>query len=79
MCGFWCQGPALLQALNILDGIDLAALGHNSPKYLHTIVESIKLAFSDRDAYYGDPNFVKIPAERLLSKAYGELRRRADP
>ena len=75
VCGFWCQGPALLQALNILDGIDLAALGHNSPKYLHTIVESIKLAFADRDAYYGDPNFVKIPAERLLSKAYGELRR----
>jgi gamma-glutamyltranspeptidase/glutathione hydrolase len=74
-CGFWCQGPALLQALNILDGIDLAALGHNSPAYLHHIVESIKLAFADRDAYYGDPNFVKIPAERLLSKAYGELRR----
>src|SRR5262249_16640651 len=41
VCGFWCQGPALLQALNILDGIDLTALGHNSPKYLHTIVESI--------------------------------------
>jgi gamma-glutamyltranspeptidase/glutathione hydrolase len=75
VCGFWCQGPALLQALNILDGIDLAALGHNSPAYLHHIVESIKLAFADRDAYYGDPNFVKIPAERLLSKAYGELRR----
>ena len=75
VCGFWCQGPALLQALNILDGMDLAALGHNSPKYLHTIVESIKLSFADRDAYYGDPNFVKIPAERLLSKAYGELRR----
>jgi gamma-glutamyltranspeptidase/glutathione hydrolase len=75
VCGFWCQGPALLQALNILDGIDLAALGHNSPAYLHHIVESVKLAFADRDAYYGDPNFVKIPAERLLSKAYGELRR----
>ena len=75
VCGFWCQGPALLQALNILDGIDLAALGHNSPAYLHHIVESIKLAFADRDAYYGDPNFVKIPVERLLSKAYCELRR----
>ena len=78
VCGFWCQGPALLQALNILDGIDLAALGHNSPKYLHHIVESIKLAFADRDAYYGDPNFVKIPAERLLSKACGGCGR-ADP
>jgi gamma-glutamyltranspeptidase / glutathione hydrolase len=75
VCGFWCQGPALLQALNILDGMDLAALGHNSPAYLHRIVESIKLAFADRDAYYGDPNFVKIPAERLLSKVYGERRR----
>ena len=69
-CGFWCQGPVLLQMLNMLDGLDLAALGHNSPAYLHRLVETIKLAFSDRDAYYGDPNFVKVPAERLLSKAY---------
>ena len=74
-CGFWCQGPALLQAFNMLDGVDLVALGHNSPAYLHRLVESIKLAFADRDAYYGDPKFVKIPAERLLSKAYAEERR----
>jgi gamma-glutamyltranspeptidase/glutathione hydrolase len=74
-CGFWCQGPALLQAFNLLDGVDLVALGHNSPAYLHRLVESIKLAFADRDAYYGDPSFVKIPAERLLSKAYAEERR----
>jgi len=74
-CGFWCQGPALLQTFNLLDGVDLVALGHNSPAYLHRLVESIKLAFADRDAYYGDPNFVKIPAERLLSKAYAEERR----
>jgi len=74
-CGFWCQGPALLQAFNLLDGVDLVALGHNSPAYLHRLVESIKLAFADRDAYYGDPKFVKIPAERLLSKAYAEERR----
>jgi gamma-glutamyltranspeptidase / glutathione hydrolase len=74
-CGFWCQGPVLLQIFNMLDGVDLAALGHNSPAYLHRLVETIKLAFADRDAYYGDPQFVKVPDERLLSKAYAEARR----
>ena len=74
-CGFWCQGPVLLQILNMLDGLDLKALGHNSPAYLHRLVETIKLAFSDRDAYYGDPKFVKVPAERLLSRAFAEERR----
>ena len=73
-CGFWCQGPVLLQIFNMLEGIDLAALGHNSPAYLHRIVETIKLAFSDRDAYYGDPHFVRVP-EALLSKAYAQVRR----
>jgi gamma-glutamyltranspeptidase/glutathione hydrolase len=74
-CGFWCQGPSLLQMLNMLDGLDLAALGHNSPAYLHRLVETIKLAFADRDAYYADPHVVKVPAERLLSKEYAALRR----
>ena len=74
-CGFWCQGPVLLQMLNLLDGVELAGLGHNSAAYLHRIVETVKLAFSDRDAYYADPNFVKVPAEGLLSKAYAEARR----
>ncbi len=74
-CGFWCQGPVLLQMFNLLDGVDLRALGHNSPAYLHRIVETVKLAFSDRDAYYADPNFVKVPAAGLLSKAYAEARR----
>src|SRR5213595_2758040 len=74
-CGFWCQGPVLLQVLNLLDGVNLAALGHNSPAYLHRIVETVKLAFADRDAYYGDPRFVKIPVAGLLSKAYAEARR----
>src|SRR5437867_3269641 len=69
-CGFWCQGPVLLQMLNILEGIDLQALGHNSPAYLHSLIETIKIAFADRDAYYGDPRFVAIPAAGLLSKAY---------
>jgi gamma-glutamyltranspeptidase/glutathione hydrolase len=74
-CGFWCQGPVLLQILNMLDGLDLKALGHNSPAYLHRLVETIKLAFADRDAFYGDPKFVKVPAERLLSRAFAEERR----
>ena len=74
-CDFWCQGPALLQMLNLLDGVDLARLGHNSPAYLHRLIETVKLAFADRDAFYGDPKFVKVPAERLLSKAYAEARR----
>jgi gamma-glutamyltranspeptidase / glutathione hydrolase len=74
-CGFWCQGPVLLQILNMLEGVDIAALGHNSPAYLHRIVETIKLAFADRDAYYGDPSFVNVPAERLLSREFAEMRR----
>src|SRR5262249_6549502 len=74
-CGFWCQGPSLLQMLNLLDGVDLKALGHNSPAYLHRIIETIKLAFADRDAYYGDPHFVKIP-DALLSRAYAAARQR---
>ncbi len=74
-CGYWCQGPVLLQILNMLEGLDLKSLGHNSPAYLHRIIETIKLAFADRDAYYGDPAFVTIP-EFLLSKAYAAQRRR---
>ncbi len=73
-CGFWCQGPVLLQILNMLDGVDLGALGHNTPAYLHRIVETIKLAFADRDAYYGDPRFVSVPAERLLSRSFARDR-----
>ncbi len=74
-CGFWCQGPVLLQMLNLLDGVDLAGLGHNSAGYLHRLLETIKVAFADRDAFYGDPKFVKIPSDRLLSKAYAQARR----
>ncbi|MFQ6029435.1 MAG: gamma-glutamyltransferase, partial [Dehalococcoidia bacterium] len=56
-CGPWCQGPTSLQALHILEGFDLQDMGHNSPDYLHTLLESLKLAFSDRHSYYGDPDF----------------------
>lgn len=73
--GFWSQGPVLLQALNILEGFDLKAMRHNSAEYLHTVIEAVKLAFADRDRYYGDPKFSKIPEEILLSKQYAAERR----
>jgi gamma-glutamyltranspeptidase/glutathione hydrolase len=79
-CGPWCQGPALLEALNIVAGIDLRALGHNSPAYIHTLSEALKLAYADRHAYFGDPRFVDVPIDRLLSREYAAERRRAiDP
>ena len=59
--GFWTQGPVMLQALAILEGFDLRAMGHNSPEYLHTVVEAVKLAFADRDRHYGDPKFSQDP------------------
>ena len=74
-CGFWCQGPVLLQMLNLIEPYDFAALGHNSPRALHLLVEATKLAFADREAYYGDPKHVKVPADALLSKAYADVRR----
>jgi gamma-glutamyltranspeptidase/glutathione hydrolase len=75
-CGFWCQGPVLLQMLNLLEGVDLAALGHNSAAYVHRLVETIKIAFADRHAHYADPKVLPVPADVLLSKAYAESRRR---
>ena len=74
--GPWNQGPVLLQTLNLLDGFDLAAMGHDSPDYVHTVHEAIKLAYADRNAFYGDPDFVKVPIRGLLSKEYAALRRR---
>jgi gamma-glutamyltranspeptidase/glutathione hydrolase len=74
-CGPWCQGPALLQALKILEGIDLVALGHNTLDYIHVLIEAMKLAFADREAYYGDPRFVEVPIAQLLSDDYAARRR----
>ncbi|MBI4470486.1 MAG: gamma-glutamyltransferase family protein [Acidobacteria bacterium] len=74
-CGPWDQGPVLLQALNILEGFDLAEMGHLSTEYIHTVTEAIKLAYDDRDAFYGDPDFVRVPMRGLLSKAYAAERR----
>ena len=73
--GFWTQGPAMIETLNMLEGFDLKKMGHNSPTYIHTLTEALKLALADRDRYYGDPNFVKIPSTELLSKEYAALRR----
>jgi gamma-glutamyltranspeptidase/glutathione hydrolase len=73
--GFWSQGPAMLEALNILDGYNLRAMRYNSAEYVHTLVEALKLAYADRDTYYGDPKFVNVPAAQLLSKEYAEDRR----
>ncbi|MCI0485563.1 MAG: gamma-glutamyltransferase [Blastocatellia bacterium] len=70
------QGMAALQMLNILEGFDLKALGHNSAEYLHLLVEAKKLAFADRARYIADPDFAKIPLERLLSKEYAAERRK---
>jgi gamma-glutamyltranspeptidase/glutathione hydrolase len=72
--GFGSQGPVLLQTLNILENFDLRAMGHASADYLHTITEAMKLAYADRDTYYADPEFVQVPAEGLLSKAYARER-----
>jgi gamma-glutamyltranspeptidase/glutathione hydrolase len=73
--GFWNQGPALLQTLKILEGFDLAKMGIGSADAVHTIAESIKLAYADRDHFYGDPDFVKVPGTQLLSAEYAATRR----
>ena len=79
-CGPWCQGPVNLQTLQILEGFDLKGMGHNSTSYAHTVLESLKLAFSDRETYIGDPDFVDVPMGGLLSKSYAAERREAiDP
>lgn len=69
-CGPWCQGPVVLQALNILEGYDLADRGRFSAEVYHLILEALKAAFADRDRYYGDPRFIDVPIDGLLSKAY---------
>lgn len=74
-CDTWTQGPALLQALRLVEGIDVAGLGHLSADFVHLGVEAIKLAFADRDTWYGDPDFVDVPMQQLLSDEYTALRR----
>ena len=74
--GFWSQGPAMLEALNILEGFDLRSMGFNSAEYIHKVNEALKLAYADRDTYYGDPKFNHIPTDTLLSKDYAAERRK---
>ncbi len=72
----WVQGPAMLQALNILEDIDLKSMGYNSAQYIHTLYQAMNLAFADRDFYYGDPYIPPVePIEGLLSKKYAAKRR----
>lgn len=71
----WTQGPAMLQALNILENFDLKAMGYNSARYVHAVYQAMSLAFADRDFYYGDPYFPPAePIRGLLSKDYAKQR-----
>jgi gamma-glutamyltranspeptidase/glutathione hydrolase len=73
--GPWSQAPVFLQQLRLLEGFDLARMGQNSAEYIHTITECAKLAFADREAWYGDPDFTDVPLGMLLSREYAEERR----
>jgi gamma-glutamyltranspeptidase/glutathione hydrolase len=75
-CGPWCQGLVLLQQLALIKGFDLAAMDPAGSEFVHIVTECAKLAFADREAWYGDPNFVDVPVEALLSDAYNDARRR---
>jgi gamma-glutamyltranspeptidase/glutathione hydrolase len=79
-CGPWCQGPVLAQALQLMDLQELRGMRHNSVEHLHLVVEALKLAFADRHTYYGDPRFVDVPMDRLISADYvRERRKMIDP
>jgi gamma-glutamyltranspeptidase/glutathione hydrolase len=73
-CGVWCQGPVLLQMMALLENYDLRGMGHNSAEYIHTLSEAIKLAFADRERFYGDPRYIDVPLDTLLSKDYNRDR-----
>lgn len=73
-CGVWCQGPVLLQMMALLESYDLKEMGHNSVDYIHTLSEAIKLSFADRERFYGDPRYIDVPLETLLSKDYNRGR-----
>jgi gamma-glutamyltranspeptidase/glutathione hydrolase len=75
--GTWSQGIMESLILQTLEGIDLKSMGHNSPQYIHTVTQAIDLAMADRDAYIGDPAFVDVPLDVLLSKEYAQARRAA--
>ncbi len=70
----WTQAPMVQQTLNLLEHFDLKAMGHNSPEYIHTVTEALKLVFGDREAYYADPNYAEVPLDGLISKEYAAER-----
>ena len=73
----WTQGPVLLQALNLLEPLDLPSMGYNSARYIHALYQAMNLAYADRDFYYGDPDFPpEEPIRTLLSKSYAAERRK---
>jgi gamma-glutamyltranspeptidase/glutathione hydrolase len=72
----WSQGPVMLQALAILKGFDLGAMDPNGADFVHVVIEAMKLAYADREAYYGDPDFSEIPMDVLLSEEYNAERRK---
>lgn len=74
--GPWGQGPVLLQALSLLAGFDIAKMPATEPEFAHVVLEALKLAFADREAYYGDPNFTQVPLDALLSESYAAERRK---
>jgi gamma-glutamyltranspeptidase/glutathione hydrolase len=74
-CGPWSQGPVFLQQLALLRGFDIGAMDPLGVDFIHTVVECAKLAYADREAYYGDPDFVEVPLNELLSPAYNDERR----
>ena len=73
-CNTWTQGAVLLQSLRLLENFDLKSMGLLSPDYVHVTVEAMKLAYADRDKYYGDPGFVTVPIQQLLSDEYTKIR-----
>src|SRR4029078_10822872 len=73
-CGPWSQGPVLPMALNILKTFDLKEMGHNSPEYIHVVTEALKLSFADRHHHFGDPRFVTVPMQGLMSDRYAQHR-----
>lgn len=74
-CGPWCQGPVVPQALQILERDDVRALQHNSADYIHLVSQALDLCFADRERFYGDPEFVDVPIDALLSLEYARARR----
>jgi len=74
--GPWGQGPVLLQSLALLKGLDIGKMDPAGPDFVHTVVEAMKLAYADREVYYGDPDFAQVPVQTLLSDAYNDERRK---